>query len=516
MKVRQGDDGYVYPYTSTDLVVDENGKSNTTKFNEIDAQFKDIAKQTITTEERTKLNNLENYDDTEIKNKLNEKANKNEIFTMANMGQDIKEAMTGGSVAVVGKNAVLTENIVDSQVIPEKTNFIDYVDSLNKNNNKNSIIGYYDNNGSFVNSVNYEHVEIKVNEGDTIHAINDNSVNYKTFVLLNTDKSILGVTSKDGAYPITRTYIKVDEVGYFYYTLIVPPGVNSIFYQYKTTIKNVADMVVLNEEMPKTYIPYNRTYSLNTNMINVNSSDFSKLASVSEIANSIISPIKDKKIGFLGDSFTEVDYFYGSKISKRTGSIAYNHGIQGSRVFVDNSWTSGGETVTALAFWKRIANMESDLDCICIFGGINDASSKKIYETNLGTIEDVALTQSNIESGIEPITFYSAYKTVVELLMNKYPKKKLLIIIPPHVLDASYEPTIKSYIGIKIINNAIREIAEYYGIKTCDLYENCQELNNFAGNVSTYRLATNNIHPNNAGQEAMSIPIQKSLESLFV
>lgn len=45
MKVREGKDGYSYPYTSPDLVVDETGKSNTTKFNEVDTQFKDIAKQ---------------------------------------------------------------------------------------------------------------------------------------------------------------------------------------------------------------------------------------------------------------------------------------------------------------------------------------------------------------------------------------------------------------------------------------------------------------------------------------
>ena len=42
MKIREGKDGYSYPYTSPDLVVDETGKSNTTKFNEISSQFKDI------------------------------------------------------------------------------------------------------------------------------------------------------------------------------------------------------------------------------------------------------------------------------------------------------------------------------------------------------------------------------------------------------------------------------------------------------------------------------------------
>ena len=42
------------------------------------------------------------------------------IFHMPNMGQDIKEAMTGGSVAVVGENAILEGNIVDNQVTPRK------------------------------------------------------------------------------------------------------------------------------------------------------------------------------------------------------------------------------------------------------------------------------------------------------------------------------------------------------------------------------------------------------------
>ena len=59
------------------------------------------------------------------------KADKNEIFSMANMGQDIKEAMTGGSVAVVGKDGVLRENISDGQVTFEKTDFIETDDTGN-------------------------------------------------------------------------------------------------------------------------------------------------------------------------------------------------------------------------------------------------------------------------------------------------------------------------------------------------------------------------------------------------
>lgn len=54
---------------------------------------------------------------------LEQKLNKDGIVTMANMGQDVKTAMTGGSVAVVGKDTILTENIVNDQVTIVKTNF---------------------------------------------------------------------------------------------------------------------------------------------------------------------------------------------------------------------------------------------------------------------------------------------------------------------------------------------------------------------------------------------------------
>ena len=62
----------------------------------------------IETEDTTVEKLLNNLDATkaEMSSQIKEKANKDEVFTMANMGQDVKEAMTGGSVAVVGNNCV--------------------------------------------------------------------------------------------------------------------------------------------------------------------------------------------------------------------------------------------------------------------------------------------------------------------------------------------------------------------------------------------------------------------------
>ncbi len=61
----------------------------------IDSQFKDIAKQTITEEERNKLTNLNNYDDTSIKNDM--KVQKTRIDTLATL----KEGSTTGDAELI-------------------------------------------------------------------------------------------------------------------------------------------------------------------------------------------------------------------------------------------------------------------------------------------------------------------------------------------------------------------------------------------------------------------------------
>ena len=73
---------------------------------------------------------------TEINEQLDTKANKEDlnskIWSMANMGQDIKEAMTGGSVAVVAENSVLAQNVVSQQITKEKTTIDFNIETLSK------------------------------------------------------------------------------------------------------------------------------------------------------------------------------------------------------------------------------------------------------------------------------------------------------------------------------------------------------------------------------------------------
>ena len=94
--------------------IDENiVREKVNYFLENSVKIKDIlAKLVINT------SNIENID-----SQLDTKMNKTDIISMANMGQDVKEAMTGGSVAVVGNYMINNLNINEGQITPNKFSY---------------------------------------------------------------------------------------------------------------------------------------------------------------------------------------------------------------------------------------------------------------------------------------------------------------------------------------------------------------------------------------------------------
>nr|DAH75158.1 MAG TPA: GDSL like Lipase Acylhydrolase [Caudoviricetes sp.] len=354
---------------------------------------------------------------------------------------------------------------------------------------------------------------IPVKKGDTVRCLADTTINNKAITFFDKNKKFLfQTTNSSGEHPSTRIEWKRLDSGtriIYIITYTINEEVACMRYSYATSDKGIADMLTVNMEMPIDYIPY--SYQ------NISIAEKVKIPSAKQIEDfeekvKEVSNLNGLKIGFLGDSFTDVSNYYGKMIADRTGLVAYNYGKQGSRIYAD-SIVSGN---IVQSFWKRVLNMEKGLDCIVVFGGINDGSSRTIYETNLGTIDDTVLTQEQIEAGETPTSFYSACKTIYELLMNQYQDKKILMVIPPHVLNSSYDVSLKAYMGIEKIIEAEKNVADFYGIPVCDLWKNCTEMNNFQGNVAIYRLgSSNDIHPNTKGQYAISVLIQKSLENLF-
>lgn len=110
----------------------------------------------------------------------------NKVWHMSNMGQDVKEAMTGGSVAVVGENSVLTENICDKQVTGDKTTFL-LDNNINLINPYTTEKGYLGNSGEIV-----EHDDYKTS--DYVKIIPDNYYysNQKTVLIFyDENKSVI-------------------------------------------------------------------------------------------------------------------------------------------------------------------------------------------------------------------------------------------------------------------------------------------------------------------------------------
>ncbi|MDH5064923.1 SGNH/GDSL hydrolase family protein [Clostridium perfringens] len=83
--------------------------------------------------------------------KLNKKMNRDALLSMTNMGQDVKEAMTGGSVAVVGVDSISHDNVLKEGIQPINVNFMEV--SSNLFNPLEIYTGTVSNvNGSFISS----------------------------------------------------------------------------------------------------------------------------------------------------------------------------------------------------------------------------------------------------------------------------------------------------------------------------------------------------------------------------
>lgn len=115
MKVRDGNDGYSYPYTSPDLVIDKNGKSNTKKFEEIDTQFKDIAKNicnNLSLPSKIKSNStLVISENIQLNNKIDIREINN-LTVKSNIGKTIIEIDDDYIFNIINSNNISFENII--------------------------------------------------------------------------------------------------------------------------------------------------------------------------------------------------------------------------------------------------------------------------------------------------------------------------------------------------------------------------------------------------------------------
>ena len=202
----------------------------------------------------------------QLDNIENAKMNKTDVLTMANMGQDVKEAMTGGSVAVVGKNTVTNDNVVNKSIDENKMSFISIGNNLyNKDNYTNN--KYLDSTGNAVDNVGWAVTGFVPVLPSVIYSINM-SVSYAYFYDINKNKisSITATsvnqfhktfTTPENAYYCrfsfnptnTNSYKTYDKIMINVGSTLLPYEDYKISIRYEAPITNIADKSIKNNHL---------------------------------------------------------------------------------------------------------------------------------------------------------------------------------------------------------------------------------------------------------------------------
>ena len=219
---------------------------------------------------------------------------------------------------------------------------------------------------SFINQYGYSTSNADTKRSEYINVKGFNKIDYKLW---------LGVNYYQIAfYDINKKFLENESIH----------GINSVDEQTIDIPNNAYYVVFSNYKNNKT--PYAKIYKTNS------------LRDEIESHNSIL---KGKKIGFLGDSITngyKATLPFRTIIQNNTGCISINYGINGSTLS-----TSGSNPACI-----RYADMDDDLDYVCVLIGINDS------------------TQMGDEDSMDTSTFYGALNTLILGLINKYTTKKIM------------------------------------------------------------------------------------------
>lgn len=545
----------------------------------------EVEEKFISVEEKIK-NNSEQLDKTVRKGEGGS-------VTWAMASQDFRENVTGGNTAVVGKDSVLKENIVDGEVIKSKASF--YKKTRNLFDKEKAIYGKYV--SSTTGELTTPSVEGTFYASDYVEVINGSKYNYRAkdnsytlYAFYNNDKQFINGGNSNGTDIISPVdgFIRVsvwknvdvatvqfelgDATEYIEpYILEVEEEVANIKPKIEKVLENQVDYSDCNRNKfnPNIAIINKQVSPSNGSIIDVTAegifyaseminvkghekincikNDFTTMYSTyafydvnggfvsggSGEINGIDIPsnatgfkftvwknilpenimieldglnsfirfdddsrnqevyltkmkFKDIIINCIGDSITygfltsdtRMQSPYPSSLKSLLGAKEVrNYGLSGTTVANDRTVIGSFEPMSSPT---RVETWDNNANVNIVLGGVNDF----IKNVELGTIDDEVDT-----------TFYGGYKSLIRQLYKKYPNKKIVMMTPLHY-SLEYTPNTKGYI-LKDYVNAIREIAEMYGIYLIDLYAICNININTRGKYQIDGLHTNQFYVSN-------------------
>lgn len=410
-----------------------------------------------------------------------QKLDKNAILSMSNMGQDVKEAMTGGSVAVVGKDTILAENIVDRQVTPNKTSFyyresnnLYDISTLNKNycNNVETIEeGVLVTKSLGANVAFHLNVNSLDNAGKGVQTLKAG-----TYYLKYKAKGITGETgSGSGIYPprlygsdATRhNFIKVSGVNSTDFTewvwsiTLESDVLNYGFLMQNGSFAEVYTIkdIMITSDVNNEYEDYETYYSekniKNKKYDNYGNSILENKKAIKNIEDRMLT-IENPKVlhcGFIGDSLTEGDYgSLDGSINKK--DLNYPYYFKQATGWTGTNFGKCGWTTKDV--WERIVSTMQLFNSYKIFiimlgtnGGLTDT-------IEVDCIGDDYNNYANTQTG--------SYCKIVEHIMKNCPTAQIFLCTPP------YNNKVGKKEHIVETGNVVKKIAKKYNIQVIDVY----------------------------------------------
>ena len=415
---------------------------------------------------------------------------------LSDLTQEVKLAMTGGSVAVVGENAVGTENVKNNAITPSKIDEIGG-EILNILNLDTMLTG------KAINSVDYKPILIDnanwsvnqtpypVKQGDVVRFNKAFSNNHYFGVDASDNILQTGNASADGNQTIT-----------------VMSGVVGFYSNVLNTNKSTA-MITINNEMPTSYTPFGterkRLMWLSVSETNLDDDLKTKLNSNSDTSGNT-SDWKDKTMISAGDSITWQDgrAYSGTSTVARGWQTVVKERLELSSVKniavsgkpMADGTSAGGGTVTTV-----LSETSLPQDLFVIVAGTND------FKLNVAIGE-----LKNVGDVFDRNTFYGAYQTTLEYILSKRKDIRIVLFTPLHRNQSNYNSTIfANTAGHKLIDyvEAIKSVGARYSVPVCDMYSN-SGINMLTLDVDT----RDGLHPNDVGYAKMGRYAAKFIDSL--
>ena len=434
------------------------------------------------------------FDNLELK-KANVEYVNSKVWFMTNMGQDVKEAMTGGSVAVVGENAVNTVNIMDKAVTKEKIGD----GEIDQQRLKRPWGNIY-NASSITIDLQKKTVRVNANPLYVFSGGND-------YVQCADYNTILDITEQ------------MTNMQTYYWTLMLVadlslPQSNMLRVIYGQTeckncitlaiitnagvIGNELGINVINSQGNEVYRSFERQYTPITIPDTFKKKQY-----------------EDKNIMVLGDSITETEIGWVQRFKQIIKPKTWtNLAVGGAKwcnednTIIDGS-TSGNNNVISNQVYKAINGSYPTPDIIIISAGTNDwrATTEDIEKqfTN-GTNTYISLSSVDLK------TWSGSIRYAVEKLTTKWLNAQIFICTPNQASQ-----NIKEYTSIRDKGKLIKDICHRLSIPVLDVGGECGISGLYENNDgSNGRYLWDGLHENSNGAYKHGEYIAKQIASRYV